>query len=336
MEISFPTLGILIADWIEAHCIVPDGFDKGAEFVMYDWQLEATINFYRVKPGATRGQLSPAFHYRRGQIVAPQKSGKGPWTATIVAAEGLGPVVFAGWATGDEQYRCCDHGCGCGFVFEYEPGDPMGRPWPTPLIQLLATSEDQVDNVYRPLQSMARNGPLSEQMRVGEEFIRLPNDGRIDAVTSSALARLGNPITFAIQDESGLYTKQNKLVRVAETQRRGAAGMGGRTLETTNAWDPAEDSTAQRTAESNRPDIYRQHRITPAHLSYRNKEERKKIHRYVYAGSTHVDLDAIEAEAAELLERDPAQAERFFGNRIVHGHGSWLPDGLWESSERAA
>ena len=220
MEISFPTLGILIADWIEAHCIVPDGFDKGAEFVMYDWQLEATINFYRVKPDATRGQLAPAFHYRRGQIVAPQKSGKGPWTATIVAAEGLGPVVFAGWATGDEQYCCCDHGCGCGFVFEYEPGDPMGRPWPTPLIQLLATSEDQVDNVYRPLQSMARNGPLSEQMRVGEEFIRLPNDGRIDAVTSSALARLGNPITFAIQDESGLYTKQNKLIEVATTQRR--------------------------------------------------------------------------------------------------------------------
>jgi putative lipoic acid-binding regulatory protein len=27
---------------------------------------------------------------------------------------------------------------------------------PTPLIQLLATSEDQVDNVYRPLQAMAR------------------------------------------------------------------------------------------------------------------------------------------------------------------------------------
>jgi hypothetical protein len=32
-----------------------------------------------------------------------------------------------------------------------------------------------------------------------------------------------------------------------------------------------------------------------------------------------VDLDAIEAEAAELLETDPAQAERFFGNRIVAG-----------------
>jgi len=47
-----------------------------------------------------------------------------------------------------------------------------------------------------------------------------------------------------------------------------------------------------------------------------------------------VDIDAIEAEAAELLERDPAQAERFFGNRIIHGAGAWLPDDLWEAAKR--
>jgi hypothetical protein len=41
---------------------------------------------------------------------------------------------------------------------------------------------------------------------------------------------------------------------------------------------------------------------------------------------THVNLDSIEAEAAELMETDPAQAERFFGNRAVAGHGSWLPE----------
>src|SRR5690606_15434150 len=68
------------------------------------------------------------------------------------------------------------------------------------------------------------------------------------------------------------------------------------------------------------------------HLSYRNKDDRRRIHRYVYAGSDHVDLGAIEAEAAELLEVDAAQAERFFGNRIVAGLGSWLKAGLWESA----
>lgn len=107
--------------------------------------------------------------------------------------------------------------------------------------------------------------------------------------------------------------------------------MGGRTMETTNAWDPSEDSVAQRTSESARPDIFRFHRLPPASLSYRNKADRRKIHRTVYSGSTHVDLDAIEAEAAELMERDPAQAERFFGNRIVYGQGAYLEGDRWDA-----
>lgn len=330
--VNFPTLGFLIADWVEAHCIVPDMFRKGDPFRMYTWQLWCTVNHYRVRREAEAGELSTAFQYRRSQVVAPQKTGKGPWSATITSAEGVGPVVFDGWAGRGDGYACSDHGCGCGWEFEYEPHDPMGKPWATPQIQLLANSEDQVANVYRPLQAMAKDGPLSDLMRVGEEFIRLANGGRIDVVTSSAQSRLGNPIVFALQDETGLYTKQNKMVTVAETQRRGAAGMGGRTIETTNAWDPGENSTAQRTADSRRPDIFRFHRIPPADLSYRNREDRRRIHRYVYWGSEHINLDAIEAEAAELLETDPAQAERFFGNRLVQGSGAWLPDDLWEQA----
>jgi hypothetical protein len=32
------------------------------------------------------------------------------------------------------------------------------------------------------------------------------------------------------------------------------------------------------------------------------------------------------------MEKDPAQAERFFGNRVVQGNGAWLPDNLWEGA----
>ncbi|SFE54844.1 Phage terminase-like protein, large subunit, contains N-terminal HTH domain [Actinopolyspora alba] len=330
--VDFPTLWI-VPDWIEAHCPVPDGIHAGSDMELYRWQLWCTVNHYRVAPTAEAGQLAPAFAYRRSQVVAPQKTGKGPWSASVVAAEAAGPVLFAGWAAGGELYRCRDHGCDCGWVYEYEPGEPMGTPWATPLIQLMATSQDQVDNVYRPLQAMTKNGPLAEQMRVGEEFIRIGERGRIDVVTSSALSRLGNPITFALQDESGTYTHTNKMVRVAETQRRGLAGMGGRAMETTNAWDPSESSVAQRTAESRRPDIWRYHPQAPSGLSYTNKRERRQIHRRVYAGSDHVDLDAIEAEAAELLEKDPAQAERFFGNRVVSGTSSWMDRSAWKGRQ---
>lgn len=338
--VDFPTLWI-VPDWIERHCIIPDSFAKGQAFVMYDWQLWCTVNHYRVRPNAlpawsekedgTLVSPSSAFVNRRSQIVAPQKTGKGPQSAAWICAEAVGPVVFMGFARGGEEYRCSDNGCSCGWVYTYRAGEPMGTRWPTPLIQILATSEDQTDNIYRPLQAMARYGWLAEQMRVGEGFIRLPNDGRIDPVTSKAQSKLGNPITFAMQDESGLYTKTNGLVKVAQTQRRGAAGMGGRSIETTNPWDPAENSTAQQTYESRRPDIFKFYRIPPPHLSYTNKAERRQIHRFAYKGSTHVDLDSIEAEAAELLETDPAQAERFYGNRLVQGLGTWLPDGLWSS-----
>jgi hypothetical protein len=336
--VDFPTLWV-VPYWIEAHCPVPDGHHQGEDLELYPWQLWCTVNHYRVKPSAVlmpggRPRGATAFQHRRSQVVAPQKTGKGPWSATIVLAEAAGPVLFAGWARGGERFRCSDHGCDCGWWYEYEAGEPMGVPWRTPLIQLTATSEDQVANVYRPLQSMVKLGPLSGRMRVGEEFTRIGESGRIDVVTSSALSRLGNPIIFALQDESGLYTEANKLRRVAETQRRGVAGMTGRSMETTNAWDPSENSVAQTTSEAKARDIFRYHPQAPRALSYGDKRQRRKVHAHVYAGSTHIDLDAIEAEVAELLEKDPAQAERFFGNRCVAGTASWLDVAKWAAKAK--
>jgi hypothetical protein len=341
--VDFPTLWI-VPDWIERHCLMPSAMAEPSPLEMYDWQLWCTVNHYRVKPDAlpagTRKRdgslvsVAAAFQNRRSQVVAVQKVGKGPWSASIICAEAVGPVTFCGFAEGGETYRCSEYGCGCGWEYEYAPGEPMGKPWVRPLIQLLATSEEQTDNIYAPLQTMIRSGALGDLMRVGEGFIRCPNDGRVDTVTAKAQSKLGNPITFAMQDETGLYTQTNGVLRVAQTQRRGAAGMGGRSMETTNPWDPAENSTAQQTYESRRPDIFRFYRHPPAHLSFKNKEDRRKILRYCYRGSLHVDLDSIEAEAAELLETDPAQAERFYGGRLVQGMGSWLPDGLWAAGER--
>lgn len=335
-RVDFPTLWVAAA-WIERHCIIPDGFRKGEAFRHYDWQLWARLNFYRIKPDAVAFDdegyptRAAAFFFRRSQVTAAQKTGKGPDAAAGVCNEAVGPALFAGWAIEGDMYRCEDYGCSCGWTYAYDVGEAMGMPWLTPLIQLLATSEDQVDNVYRPLQAMARGPYLSEQMQVREGFIRLPNDGRIDVVTSSAQSRLGNPITFALQDETQLYTAQNKLVRVAETMRRGLAGMGGRSIETTNCWDPAEQSVAQRTYEGKAKDVFKFYEPPPPELRYSVKAERRKIHEHNYAGSPHVNLDAIEAEAAEIAETDPAQAERFYGNRIVAGLGSWCDGDKWDA-----
>lgn len=340
--VDFHTLWVALA-WIRQHCVVPDGFSAGEPFIPADWQDWFFANFYRVRSNAplpTPHQPAigaPAFYYRRAQIVMPQKSGKGPLTAAQVCLEAVGPALFAGWANGGELYRCIDHGCFCGWAYEYEPGEPMGAPWPTPLIQITAYSYEQAANVYDALKPMVDLGPLSAMIpKTGTEMIRLPGGGRIDMVTSSALSRLGQRVTFCPQDETGLWFPQNKMDKVATTQRRGASGMKGRTCETTNAWDPAEASVAQKTYEASLrvKDIFRLHRLAPSNLSFRNKQERRKILKYVYAGSHWVDLDAIDAEACEIMLQDPAQAERFYGNRIVAGLGVYIEEELWDASER--
>lgn len=314
---EFPSLGWVAADWVEAHCVVPDRIEAGSPFVLPDQQLTFMVHHYRLDPKARPTQLAPAFHYRRSQLVRPQKWGKSPLMASLVLVEAIGPALFAGWAKGGETWDCRDHHCDCGWVYEYEPGEPMGRPWPTPLIQITATSDDQADNVYHALRPMIELGPLASVLpKTGEEFIRTPGGGRIDTVTANHRSRLGQRVTFVAQDETGIWTPLTGMVKVADTQRRGLAGMGGRAVEITNPWDPTEQSVAQQTAEARAKDIYLDHRPPPPALSYLDKRERHRIHAYVYAGAPWVDLAAIEAEAAEILERDPAQAERFFGNRV--------------------
>src|SRR5690606_33518446 len=220
--VDFPTLWI-VPEWVEAHCYIMSPFGTYEPFRHYDWQLFCTANHYRIREDAQpfdengNPARAEAFTHRRSFIMGPQKTGKGPWSATMLASEGAGPVLFAGWAEGGEVYRCTDHGCGCGWEYVYEPGEPMGRPWPKPRIQMMATAEDQVDNVFAALKEMIQQGRLGEVLKVREGFIRLRNGGKLEKVTSSSRARLGQPITFALADETGLYTRSNKLMDTADT-----------------------------------------------------------------------------------------------------------------------
>lgn len=332
--VDFPTLGFLAADWMEAHCVVPSGPDLGAPFVLDGWQLEAVLSHYRVKPDIVFDVEAPprasAFFYRRSIVVGPQKSGKSPWGAAMCLFEGAGPSLFAGWASGGEIYSCADNGCGCGWEYAYEPGEPLGRVRVKSLIQILAAAESQTNNIFGPLVYMVRNGPLGEFLLPRGEFVRLPNEGKIEWVSSAAKSKLGNPIDFAVGDESGLYVGQLNLTW--QTMRRGLAGMGGRSIEITNPPDPMEVSSALLGLNSNRPDIYVRYRKPPSGLSYLNKADRAKIHKFVYSDAPWVPLESVEAEAAELIETDPAQAERFFGNRMVQGLGAFMSDLVWDET----
>ena len=327
--------------------MVPDGFRRGAPFHFYDWQLTFLGHFYLVRADAEwlpdNPLLRTAFAYRLGLMVGPQKLGKDPMEAAQICLEGVGPALFGGWAGPDEGYVCAEHGCRCGWEYPYDPGEPKGMAWATPLIQITAVSEDATQNTYDALRPMIEEGPLADLIpKTGEEFIRLPNGGRIDTVTASAQSRLGQRVTFVSQGEAGLYTKTNGMIKVADTQYRGLAGMGGRPSLHTNAWDPAEHSTAQQFHDAGAPDVYCQFVRPASTLSLTVKDERRKILRTVYHSDTlrenggHIDLDAIEAEVIGLQGRDPAQAARFFGNQLITGSGKAFDLDVWDKLARPA
>ncbi len=314
---EFPTLGYAIADWIEDRCAIPDREFVGNPFLLTDEQLRFILNFYRLVPETGE------FYYGRGaQLTRSQKWGKGPIASAIICAEAQGPVLFDGWDA---------------------DGEPVGKPWATPVIQVTAVSEDQTDNIYSALLPMIELGALRGEVEdTGLGRINLPGGGSIKPVTASAVSRLGQRITFAAQDQTESWVKTNGGRKLADNQRRGLAGMGGRWLSTPNAWDPTEESVAQYTAEHELEGVLHDDVTPPSSLSIRNKAERRRALKIAYGDSVTgkrsdegkiepwINLDRIEAEIEALLPRDPAQAERWFLNRKEAAEAKAFSGDKWD------
>jgi hypothetical protein len=306
---EFPTLGYQVAALVMQVCAIPDGDRMGEPFILTDEQFRTYLHHYRIDPWASRFT-----HFRGTQLTRPQKWGKGPFAASWVCGEAHpeSPVLFDGWDA---------------------DGQPVGRPWATPHIQITAVSEDQTDNVFRALLPMIRLGALAADIPdTGLTRINLPSGGIIEPVTAAALSRLGQRVTAVVQDQTESWFRTNGGHKLADNQRRGLAGMGGRFLSTPNAWDPAEDSVAQRTAESKAPGVHHDD-VDPGPGSVRNKQDRRRMLRKVYGDavtkprpdaewSPWIDLDRIDGEIQALLEHDPAQAERWFLNRKQAGEAA--------------
>ncbi|MEU4779253.1 hypothetical protein [Micromonospora sp. NPDC023633] len=249
-----------------------------------------------------------------------QKWGKDPFGAAIILAEALGPTRFDGWNA---------------------DGEPVGAPYPTPLIVCLGTSEDQTDNTWRPLLSSLRNGPLINLSGIdaGETKVTLPGGGKIEPVTTSAKARLGAPLTFLTITESHLFTLQGGYRKVAGAVKRNVAGMDGRWLELTNAWDPTEGSEAQVTAESG-DDRVHVDTIEPQRVEDLSNDEAlyaELLRQYGHSSRERGGWVNIrgrimhEVRSARYMEAD---RRRFFLNEIVVGESVFVLPEAWDLQAR--
>lgn len=301
-ERPFPSLGYELADLLDEW--FPDE-------PLIDDQADKLIHFYRLTPDGRRA-------YRRGQLMGPKGVGKSPEGARWSLVEFAGPVLFDGWDA---------------------DGEPVGKTWAKPLVQIAAVSEDQTDNTYGALLELLTDddGRVADLLGLDAGQTRiLRRDqpaARIDAVTSSAGTREGQRVTFGLLDETHLWYPSNGGPKLVSTIRRNAGKMGGTTVETTNAYDPAMLSVAQATDEAaaaGTKGIWQWKPQAPHVESLANTRDVKRALKKVYGGAHWIDQDRLieEMHDPDTTEED---ARRFYLNEIVKGAGRAVDPKQWHS-----
>jgi hypothetical protein len=262
------------------------------------------------------------FVNRRAILEMAKGWGKSPLMAALAIAELAGPVLFDGWDAA---------------------GEPVATYWgygsnPPPLVQVAAVSEDQAENTYGSIYQFltARKGAVAESIGIDQGRTRLYLHGRpgeLHPVTASAGSREGQRITFAILDETHLWIRRNGGIRLADTIRRNAAKMGGRTIETTNAPQLGEKSVAERSGldvdRGFKEILHWTRRPTPEPQPDWTDQQLLAALEYVYGDAYWIDPKRILKEV-----RDPAtewdDALRFYFNIRAAGFGRAVDPRRWD------
>lgn len=203
------------------------------------------------------------------------------------------------------------------------------------LVGRSAIPTKNTSNTFRMIYGMLGEGPISNTpgLDVGLTRVTLPDNGRIEPVTANARSRLGQRITYCVMTESGLFTETSGGVAMARTIKRGLAGMDGRWIEITNAWDPSEDSTAQRTFQAEAPGVYINYRPPRAHIDLDDDQALRTELLYVYGDAAIERGGWVNIERIMDEIRDPATGEgegrRFFLNEIWVGSKDAIDSLKW-------
>lgn len=231
------TLGRSVVNWAHKYLRQPDGPHAGEKWRFTHSQMMFIYWWYAINEHGN-------FVYTHGVRRLPKGSGKSPFAAVMSIIELLAPVRFAGWDAN---------------------GMPMAKPVGMPLVQLAATAESQATiNTMRMVRALvnvkeqrktgtagfsrAKSRLVSEYgLDVGKTIIHTPDGGILQVITSSADAAEGALTTFAVMDQTEAWREANGGHDLFEVVDRNLGKTKSRGIETSNAWKPGQDSTAERT-----------------------------------------------------------------------------------------
>lgn len=263
--------------------------------------------------------------------------------------EAFGPARFGGWARGGEVYT---DPYGFGFEYEYEPGEPMGRPVTAPFIRIMATEENQSNNTYRTVyyNLTDRDCPLYHWPGhdTGKWGVFLADGGEIRTSTASSASKDGGLETWACMDETHLYdTPELKEMRnvVAANMWKRKRGAGTFYLETTTMFEPGGGSAAEETfieamalVEGKKKRgghrLYFDHRWGEV-ADLADEEGLRKAIRDAYGDAmAWMDEDSL-VDSVYDSRTTEARVRRYMLNAQTSAQDSWLKAHEWEACKNA-
>lgn len=233
-EFVYPerTLGWQILQWVRDNLLD----DEGNPFTPSPEQSRFILWMYAVDH---RGR----FVYRELVLQRLKGWGKDPIAAVIAAVEFVGPSRFSHWQTAEFDKATLTY-----------RGDPVGKRNESAWVQIAAVSLSQTKNTMRIFQGIFTKAcQVRHGIDLGKEVIYAYSGAvLIEAVTSSPESMEGNRPSFVILNETHHWREGNRghdmnavIKRNIRKHKRG----GARTLAITNAYDPQNDSVAQRRRE---------------------------------------------------------------------------------------
>ena len=247
--------------------------------------------------------------------------GKTPLLAALAIIEFIGPCRFGGWN---------------------EDGTPKAVPVQLPHIQIAAVSLDQTANTRDMIRGMLAESPAEDAygLEIGKERIQFRDGrpGRIEPVASSSRGLEGARPTFVICDETHHWIVSNGGVYVYETLQRNVdktMRAGSRLMQTTNAFNPNEDSVAQRTYESflkGTPGLLYDCREGQPVEDLADREAVYAALKEAYGDSYWAPIEGLVDLATDPLTPN-AVFWRFYLNQIAESADNWISKYEWQDIE---
>jgi hypothetical protein len=325
-----PSLGWAAIDWIEWFLVHGPGDVQGQPI-----ELDEEFAAFIVKAGRVDPKTGERL-VRRAFLSRAKGRSKSGLAAMIECYEALGPCRFDHWAeAGEVSY----------WGYEYEEGEPVGKPLAYVEALNVATEEGQAGNTYDAVYYMLHPDTCSPELLaefgrldVGLGRINLPNKrGYIEPVTSADTSKDGGKSTFIVADETHLWVlpRLHRLHGIMTRNLLKRKAASGWMLETSTMYAEGENSVAEGThayAESSsrsRKFLLFDHKQASEHWNLEDRRERLKALREAYGpAAAWMNLDAI-ADSWDDPQVSEGEFRRFWLNQpvpLVEAPPSILPN----------